>query len=121
MIIARVIQGIGGGALPLAFGIVRGEFPKVKVAGAVGTIAALTAVGSGLGIVLAGPIINALDYHWLFWLTMILTIAAAIAAAVFIPEDPVRTPGRISWLPAVLLSAWLVALLVALITPVSQG
>src|SRR6202035_2665645 len=30
-----------------------------------------------------------------------------------VPESPVRTPGRISWLAAVLLSGWLVALLVA--------
>src|SRR5690242_2003176 len=27
MIIARVVQGIGGGVLPLAFGIIRDEFP----------------------------------------------------------------------------------------------
>jgi EmrB/QacA subfamily drug resistance transporter len=114
MIVARVIQGIGGGVLPLAFGIVRDEFPKAKVTGAVGAIAALSAVGAGLGIVLAGPIVDALDYHWLFWIPMILTIAAAVAAVVFVPESPVRTPGRISWLPAILLSAWLVALLVAL-------
>jgi len=33
----------------------------------------------------------------------------------------VRTPGRISWLPAVLLSAWLVALLVALSQAPSWG
>jgi MFS family permease len=45
---------------------------------------------------------------------MIATIAAALAALVFIPESPVRSPGRISWLPAILLSGWLVALLVAL-------
>jgi EmrB/QacA subfamily drug resistance transporter len=114
MIIARVIQGIGGGVLPLAFGIVRDEFPREKLAGAVGAIASLTAVGAGLGIVLAGPIVNALNYHWLFWLPMVLTIAAAVAAAFFIPKSPVRTPGRISWLPAILLSAWLVALLVGL-------
>jgi EmrB/QacA subfamily drug resistance transporter len=114
MIVARVIQGIGGGVLPLAFGIVRDEFPKEKVTGAVGAIASLTAVGAGLGIVLAGPIVDALDYHWLFWIPMILTIVAAIAAVVFVPESPIRTPGRISWLPAFLLSAWLVALLVAL-------
>jgi EmrB/QacA subfamily drug resistance transporter len=114
MIIARVIQGVGGGVLPLAFGIVRDEFPKEKVSGAVGLIASLTAVGAGLGIVLAGPIVNLLDYHWLFWLPMILTIAAAIAAYFLIPASPVRTPGRISWLPGLLLSAWLVALLVAL-------
>ena len=114
MIVARVIQGVGGGVLPLAFGIIRDEFPKEKVTGAVGSIASLSAVGAGLGIVLAGPIVNALDFHWLFWIPMILTIVAAIAAVIFVPESPVRTPGRISWGPAVLLSAWLVALLVAL-------
>jgi EmrB/QacA subfamily drug resistance transporter len=114
MIVARVIQGLAGGMIPVAFGIIRDEFPADKVAGAVGALASLTAVGAGLGIVLAGPIVNALNYHWLFWLPMILTIIAAVSAVFFVPESPVRTPGRISWVPAVLLSGWLVALLVAL-------
>jgi EmrB/QacA subfamily drug resistance transporter len=114
MIVARVIQGIGGGVLPVSFGIIRDEFPEEKVSGAIGIIAALAAVGGGLGIVLAGPIVNVLDYHWLFWLPMILTIAAAVAAYLVVPESPVRTPGRISWVPALLLSAWLVALLLGL-------
>jgi EmrB/QacA subfamily drug resistance transporter len=114
MIVARVIQGAGGGMVPVAFGIIRDEFPAGKVTGAVGALASLTAVGAGLGIVLAGPIVNALNYHWLFWLPMILTVVAAVSAVLFVPESPVRSPGRISWLPAVLLSAWLVALLVAL-------
>jgi MFS family permease len=77
-------------------------------------IAALTAVGAGLGIAIAGPIVDALDYHWLFWLPLILTVIAAISAILFVPESPVRTPGRISWLPTLLLSGWLVALLLAL-------
>lgn len=114
MIVARAVQGIGGGVLPLAFGIIRDEFPREKLNGAVGMIASILAVGGGLGIVLSGPIVNALDYHWLFWLPMILTLVSAVAAHFFVPESPVRTPGRISWAPAVLLSAWLVALLVAL-------
>jgi EmrB/QacA subfamily drug resistance transporter len=114
MIVARVIQGAGGGMIPVAFGIIRDEFPSDKVPGAVGVLAALTAVGAGLGIVLAGPIVDVLNYHWLFWLPLFLTIAAAVTAVLFVPESPVRTSGRISWLPAVLLSAWLVALLVAL-------
>jgi EmrB/QacA subfamily drug resistance transporter len=114
MIVARVIQGIAGGMIPAAFGIIRDEFPAEKVAGAVGSLASLTAVGSGLGIVLAGPIVSALGWRWLFWLPMIATIIAAVAAVLFIPESPVRSPGKISWLPAILLSAWLVAILVAL-------
>jgi EmrB/QacA subfamily drug resistance transporter len=113
MIVARVIQGVGGGMLPLAFGIIRDEFPADRVAGAVGIIAALMAVGSGVGIVLAGPIVDALDYHWLFWIPLIVIAVAAVAAQLLVPESRERTPGRINWLAALLLSGWLVALLVA--------
>src|ERR1700744_5128141 len=114
LIVARVIQGLGGGSLPLGFGIIRDEFPREKVAGAVGILAALTAVGGSLGIVLAGPIVGALDWHWLFWLPGIATVIAAVGSVLFIPQSPVRGRGTISWLPAVLLSGWLVALLVPL-------
>jgi EmrB/QacA subfamily drug resistance transporter len=117
MLVGRVIQGIGGGVLPLAFGIIRDEFPREKVAGAVGVIAALAAAGAGLGIVIAGPIVDALSYHWLFWIPMIMLAAAAVAAKVVVPESPVRTAGRLNWGAAVLLSAWLVALLV----PISEA
>ena len=117
LIVARAIQGVGGGVLPLTFGIIRDEFPRDKVAGAVGTSAALLAVGGGIGLVLAGPIVNALSYHWLFWLPMILTLLAAVAAHFFVPESPERTPGRINVTSALLMSTWLVTLLLA----VSQG
>lgn len=116
MIIARVIQGIGGGVLPIAFGIARDEFPIEKVNGAIGNLAALTAVGGGLGLVLAGPIVEHLNYHWLFWIPMGMVSVAAVAA-LFVPASPVRAQGRISWGAAVLLSAWLVAVLLA----VSEG
>ncbi|MEU2005691.1 MFS transporter [Rhodococcus sp. NPDC019627] len=111
MIAARVIQGIGGGVLPLAFGIIRDEFPEEKVVGAVGMIAALTAVGAGLGIVLAGPIVAVLGYHWLFWIPLIMVVLAGLAAQILVPESRVRTAGKINWLTALLLSGWLVALL----------
>jgi EmrB/QacA subfamily drug resistance transporter len=117
MIVARVIQGVGGGVLPLAFGIIRDEFPAEKVGGAVGIVAALTAVGGGLGIVLAGPIVDALSFHFLFWIPMVIVTVAAVIAHFVIPESRVRLDGPISFLGGLLLSGWLVALLVA----VSQG
>ena len=117
MIVARVIQGIGGGVLPLSFGIIRDEFPVEKVAGAVGVIAALAAAGAGLGIVLAGPIVEALNYHWLFWIPAIMLAGATVAAKAIVPQSPVRTAGRVNWSAAALLSGWLVALLV----PISEA
>lgn len=117
MIVGRVVQGVGGGVLPLAFGIIRDEFPTEKVAGAVGTIASLTAAGAGLGIVLAGPIVKVLDYHWLFWIPMVMLVVAGVAARVFVPESPVRVAGKVSWGAAALLSSWLVLLLL----PISEA
>ncbi|WP_157108815.1 MFS transporter [Aldersonia kunmingensis] len=114
LIIARMVQGVGGGVLPLSFGIIRDEFPHRKVAGAVSVVSSLMAVGFGAGIVLGGPIADGLGYAWLFWLPAIVTATAGLAALVFVPESPVRTPGRIPVLPALLLSAWLCALLLAI-------
>src|SRR5699024_9560864 len=48
---------------------------------------------------------------------MAMTIVATVATAFYIPESPERAPGRINVGTALLLSAWLVALLLA----VSQG
>jgi EmrB/QacA subfamily drug resistance transporter len=114
LIVARVIQGVGGGVLPLAFGIIRDEFPREKIGGAVSVVSSLLAVGFGAGIVLAGPLTSSLGFRWLFWLPFIVTAVAAVVAAFVVPESPVRTPGRIAILPAALLSAWLIALLLAL-------
>ncbi|MFE6820967.1 MFS transporter [Streptomyces sp. NPDC057690] len=117
LIVARAIQGIGGGVLPLTFGIIRDEFPRERAAAAVGTTGALVAAGGGVGLMLAGPVVSALGYRWLFWTPMIITVVAAVAAAIVVPSSPDRTPGKINLGTTLLLSAWLVALLLG----VSQG
>jgi MFS family permease len=79
LITARVIQGAGGAIFPLAFGIIRDEFPRERAAFGIALISAILGIGGGIGIVLAGPIISTFDYHWLFgalllsgWLVLIL-------------------------------------------------
>jgi len=113
MIAARTIQGLGGAIFPLAFGIIRDEFPRERVAGAIALVSGLLGIGGGLGIVLAGPILQGLSYHWLFWIPLGVTAVSTAAAIVFIPESTLRAPGDIHWLGAALLSGWLVALLLA--------
>jgi MFS family permease len=113
LIVARVVQGAGGGVLPLSFGIVRDEFGD-KMTGALSVLASLTAVGFGFGIVIAGPIVDAFGYTGLFWLPVAVTSSAAIATLLLIPESPIRTPSRLPVWPAVLLAVWLVALLLGL-------
>lgn len=117
MLVARVIQGAGGGVLPLAFGIIRDELPAEKVPGAVGTISALVAVGSGTGLVLAGPIVTFLGYPWLFWVLAIAFGAAALATLAVVSESPSTTAERLDWTAATLFALWLAGLLLI----ISQG
>ena len=45
-----------------------------------------------------------LGWHWLFWLPLAVTVLAAIATWRYIPESPIRAPGRINWLAASVMS-----------------
>ena len=113
MLVGRVIQGAAGGIFPLAFGIIRDEFPRERIAGGIGLMSALLGVGGGLGVVLAGPIVDNLSYHYLFWLPLIPILVATAATYLVVPESPIRVPGRINWVAACLMSAGLVLVLVA--------
>ena len=112
MITARVIQGAGGGIFPLAFGIVRDEFPRERVAGSIGLLSSILGVGGGVGIVMAGVIIQHLSYHWLYWTPLMLIVVAAAATWWSVPESPVRVPGRVNWLAAALMSTGISVILI---------
>jgi EmrB/QacA subfamily drug resistance transporter len=113
MLVGRVIQGAAGGIFPLAFGIIRDEFPRERVAAAIGLMSALLGVGGGAGVVLAGPIVDHLSFHYLFWLPLIPVVVATVATHLFVPESPIRVPGRVNWAGAALMSVGLAAVLVA--------
>jgi MFS family permease len=116
LVAGRVVQGLGGAMFPLAFGIIRDEFPARRLPSAIGAIASIIAIGSGLGTVLAGPLAAALSWRGLFLVPVALTVTAAVLALIFIPESPTRAVGGVNPWAAVLLSGWLVALLLPLST-----
>ncbi len=113
LIVARVIQGTGGGIFPLAFSIIRDEFPAERVPGSIGLVSAILGVGGGAGLVLGGLIVQHLSWHWLFWLPLIVMIPAAVCTWRYIPESPIRSPGRVNWVAAALMSVGISLVLIA--------
>jgi EmrB/QacA subfamily drug resistance transporter len=113
LVAGRLIQGVGGGIFPLAFGIIRDQFPPDRVATAIGGLGTTFGIGGGVGLVIAGPIVTALGASWLFWLGL-MALPAALAIWRFVPREETRPDARIDWLGAVLLSAALASFLYGL-------
>jgi EmrB/QacA subfamily drug resistance transporter len=114
LIVARVIQGVGGGIFPLAFSIARDEFPPDRVAGSIGLISSILGIGGGAGLVIGALIVQHLSWHWLFWLPLAVTLLAMVFTWRFIPESPIRAPGRVNWLAASLMSVGICCILIAI-------
>jgi EmrB/QacA subfamily drug resistance transporter len=104
LIAGRVIQGVAGGLFPLSFAIVRDELPSDKVAASIGIVSAITGIGGGVGLVLGGVIVDNASWHWIFWVSLAITLVALVATYLLVPESPITTPGKVDWGGAVLLA-----------------
>jgi EmrB/QacA subfamily drug resistance transporter len=110
----RAVQGLGAAVFPLSYGIIRDEFPPEKVGVAIGLVSAVFGIGGGFGIVLSGLIVDNVSWRWLFIVGAVGIGIALVLVHRFVPESPVKTPSRVDYVGATLLSAGLIAMLVAL-------
>jgi MFS family permease len=76
MIFARAIQGIGMSMFPIAFGIIRDQFPREKISIGQGVITSMFASGAVIGLSVGGFIIQ--DYGWRATFFTIIPIAIAL-------------------------------------------
>jgi MFS family permease len=117
LIAFRVLQGVGAAVFPLAFAIIRDEFPPERVGFAIGTVSSAFGLGGGVGLVLGGVMLEHLSWHWLFLVGGVPALVTAALISRLVPESPVRTKAKADWAGAALLSLSLISLLVA----VSEG
>jgi len=110
----RALQGAGAAVFPLSYGIIRDECPREKVGVAIGLISAVFGIGGGFGIVLSGLIVDNLSWRWLFIVGAVNIAIATVLVHRFVPESPIKTPSRVDFVGATLLSGGLIAMLVAL-------
>ena len=114
LVAGRAIQGFAGAVFPLAFGIIRDEFPPERVAQGIGLISATFGIGGGIGLVAAGAIVDHLSYEWIFWMALIVTAIAIVCTVLFVPESPIKVPSKIDWIGAALLGLGLGTLLLGI-------
>jgi EmrB/QacA subfamily drug resistance transporter len=113
MIVGRALQGIGGGVFPLSFGIVRDEFPIHKIPTGIAMLGATAGIGAAIGLPLGGLLVDQASYHWIFWISAVMGVIATITTIRFVPESPLRSPGKVDYVGAGILAVGLSALLIA--------
>lgn len=121
LIVGRSIMGIGGGIFPLAFAIIRDEFPPERIASGIGFLSSLIGAASGFGIVIAGLVIQYSSYEIIFWIPLVAVAPAIFMAKYVIPESPRQAGSPINWFSAVLMTIGLSAVLVAITEAVDWG
>jgi MFS family permease len=76
MIFARAIQGIGMSMFPIAFGMIRDQFPREKISIGQGVITSMFASGAVIGLTVGAIIVQ--DYGWQNTFFTIIPIAIAL-------------------------------------------
>ena len=87
LLVARVIQGVGISMFPIAFGIIRDQFPIEKLAIGVGVFSSMFAAGSVVGLAVGGSIIQNFGWHTTFLSIVPIAIALWIIINRSIHED----------------------------------
>jgi EmrB/QacA subfamily drug resistance transporter len=114
MIAGRALQGVGGGVFPLSFGIVRDEFPRERVPTGIALLGATAGIGGAIGLPLGGLLVDQASYHWIFWISAAMGVATTITTLRYVPESPLRTPGKVDLAGAAILAVGLSAVLIAI-------
>jgi EmrB/QacA subfamily drug resistance transporter len=114
MIVGRGLQGLGGGVFPLSFGIVRDEFPREKIPSGIALLGAVAGIGGAIGLPLGGLLADQVGFHWIFWLSVVMGAGATVAVVKFVPESPIRTPGKLDLVGAGILAVGLSGVLIAI-------
>ena len=99
LIVARILQGAGGGALqPIAQAVLMESFPPEKRGSAMAVFGMGVVVAPIIGPTLGGWITDNYSWRWIFYINIPVGILAVLLANMFIEDPPYiknQRPGRI--------------------------
>ncbi|PYM26583.1 MAG: EmrB/QacA family drug resistance transporter [Candidatus Rokuibacteriota bacterium] len=118
LIVARVLQGMGGGALqPIAQAILLESFPPARRGVAMATFSMGIIVAPILGPTLGGWITDEYSWRWVFYINLPIGLLALLLVLSFIEDPPYLERSRfrrMDYLGFAFMSLWLGALQIML-------
>src|ERR1700740_2462479 len=111
LILARVVQGAGGGALqPIAQAVLLESFPREKRGAAMSVYAMGIVVAPILGPTVGGWLTDDYSWRWVFYINIPIGILAIILCSILLVDPPYlkeMRPGRIDFMGFALLAIWI--------------
>src|SRR5579859_5637096 len=111
LILARVLQGVGGGGMqPLAQSILLESFPPAEHGKAMAVYGTGIVVAPVIGPTLGGWITDSYSWRWIFYINLPVGILAFFLASIFIEDPPylrTRLTARIDGIGFGLMALWL--------------
>lgn len=118
LIFARVIQGLGGGAImPIGQAVMMEEFPVEERGVAMSVFGFGVIFAPIIGPTLGGWITDTYSWHWIFLINVPVGIIAVILGNLFIEDPPYARKGKVQkvdYIGFILLIVWLFSLQVVL-------
>jgi len=118
LILARILQGVGGGAMmPISQAILLESFPPAKRGQAMAVFAMGVIVAPILGPTLGGWITDNYSWRWIFYINLPVGLMAIILARSFIEDPPYITSAKVQKIDSLgfaLLTVWLATLQIIL-------
>ncbi len=101
LIVARIAQGAGGGALqPIAQAVLMESFPREKRGSAMAVFGLGVVVAPIIGPTLGGWITDNYSWRWIFYINIPVGVLAIVMANMFVEDPPYireQRPGRIDY------------------------
>lgn len=114
LILARILQGMGGGALqPIAQSVLLESFPPAKRGAAMALYGMGVVVAPIIGPTLGGWITDNYSWRWIFYINLPVGLVAAFMANTFVEDPPYlkgQKPGKIDYIGFGLMAQGLAAL-----------